>query len=204
MNTSLKERFEEVDRVPTPWDDMPTGVEEIRHRSPRRTVAAASLLAASLAAAAVLGIVLVDRNAPGITPKPVSDASWLVGETVGSCVEQYSPQTLPNREWAFEGVIAAVESPVDSPAEPTSEEAGMGTTTVTFDVERWFWGGTGDTVSLRTYAAPSSAGEVEGSVGAHLLASGDAEFLWGCGFTQPFSDGVLQEFRSAAAARTDQ
>lgn len=201
MKSSLEERFAEVDRLPTPWGEVEGDVEAIPRRPPRRRVTAASLLAASIAAAAVLGIVLVGGNAPRVAPRPVSDASWLVADGAGSCVEQYSPQTLPNRAWAFEGVIAAVESPFES-ADPDSDQAGVGTTTVTFDVERWFWGGTGNRVSLLTYATPSSAGGVEGSVGAHLLASGDAEFLWACGFTRPFSDGVLQDFRAAAAART--
>jgi hypothetical protein len=198
MSSALEERFAEVDRVPTPWDEVAADVEEVPRRRPRKRVAAATLLAASLGAAAVLGIVLFDGNAPRVGPEPVPDASWLVGETMGSCVERYSPQTLPNRAWAFEGVIAAVDRPVGGSSDTTTEEAGMGTTTVTFDVERWFWGGKGERVSLRTYAAPSSAGDVEGSVGAHLLVSGDADFLWACGFTQPFSETLLQEFQSAA------
>ena len=198
MRSALEPRFAEVDRVPTPWDEVAAGVEEAPRRRFRKRVGAASLLAASLAAAAVLGVVLVDGNAPRVGPKPVPDVSWLVGESTGSCVERYSPQTLPNRAWAFEGVIAAVDSPAGGSSDTTGEEAGIGTTTVTFDVERWFWGGQAERVSLRTYAAPSSAGDVEGSVGAHLLVSGDADFLWACGFTQPFNETLLQEFQSAA------
>ncbi len=193
MNTPLKERFGEVDRVPTPWDEMAAAVEEAPNYRPRRRVAVAGLLAAALATAAVVGFVLVD----GGEPKPAADASWLVGETAFSCIEQYSPETLPNRTYAFEGVIVAVDGPVDAP----SEEAGSGTTAVTFDVDRWFWGGTGKQVSLRTYATPSSTGDVDGSVGAHLLVSGDGDFLWACGFTQPFSEDLLKAFQAAADGR---
>ena len=199
MKSSLRERFAEVDRVPTPWEEeLPAGVEDIPRRRPRGVVAG-SLLAASLAVAVFLGIVLIDGNAPRVAPNQAADASWLVGETMGSCVERYSPQTLPNRAWAFEGVIAAVDSAVDGPVDPNSDDAGGATTVVTFDVDRWFWGGSGNSVSLRTNSVPSSAGDVEDSVGAHLLVSGDADFLWACGFTQPFSETLLQEFESASA-----
>lgn len=193
MKSSLEERFKEVDRVTTPWDEVAGGVEEVPGRHPRRGVTVASLLAAALAAAAVVGFVLVD----GGEPKPAADASWLVGETAFSCVEQYSPETLSNRTYAFEGVIVAVDGPVDAP----SEQAGSGTTAVTFDVDRWFWGGTRKQVSLRSYASPSSTGDVDGSVGAHLLVSGDGDFLWACGFTQPFSDDLLKAFQAAADGR---
>lgn len=190
MSRSLKERFREVDRVPTPWDTIADGAEEIPGRGSRARGAVVGLLAASLAAAA-LAVVVVD----GELPRRAPDASWLVA-TVGSCVEQYSTRTLPNREWAFEGTITAVETQAD----PAGDDPAQ-TTTVRFEVARWFWGGTADEASLRTYATPSSAGDVERSVGARLLVSGDADFLWACGFTQPFGSRGLQEFQAAERAK---
>ena len=199
MKNALRERFTEIDRVPTPWGETAAGVKEDIRRRSRKRVRGASLLAASIVGAVVVGIAVVLGGAPRVAPNQAADAFWLVGETMGSCVERYSPQTLPNREWAFEGAIAAVDSAVDGPVEPNSEGAGGGTTVVTFDVDRWFWGGSGNSVPLRTYSVPSSAGDVEDSVGAHLLVSGDADFLWACGFTQPFSETLLREFESASA-----
>jgi hypothetical protein len=186
MTKSLKERFREVDRVPTPWDEIAAGAET--PRSSRTRMAAVGLVAASVVAVAIVAVTRQVDDGRG----PLPDATWLL-TTQGSCVEQYSPQALQSRAWAFEGVITAVD-----PADATSADAAASATTVTFQVERWFWGGTGDEVSLQTYAAPSSAGALESSIGAHLLASGEDDFLWPCGFTKPFSRSALEEFEAAA------
>ena len=187
MRKSLKERFHEVDRLPTPWDSVAARTKATPSRRPRAYVAAAGLLAASLAT-----VIAVQLD--GDEPAPAPDASWLMPDA-GACVEQYSPQTLPNRDYAFDGVIATI----DPPAEPGGTDAGGGTTTVTFNVRRWFWGGSGAEANLRTYSTPLTEEAAEGSIGAHVLASGDEDFLWACGFTKPFSDGAQQEFEAAAA-----
>jgi hypothetical protein len=195
MKKTLKDRFREVDRVPTPWDEAARGLGHVAdRRTPSRSVVR-GLLAASLAVAAMMAVVFVNRE----PQRPGPDASWLLGETQVRCVEQYSPSTLQNRSWAFEGVITAAEGPAD----PTGEDPGQGTSTVTFDVDRWFWGGPGEQISLRTYASPSSVGDVDDSVGAHLLVSGEEDFLWSCGFTKPFTEVALGEFEAAAAARSE-
>jgi hypothetical protein len=194
MRNSLRDRFREVDRVPTPWDTSAVRIETIPSPSSWNHARAVVLAAASLAVAGLVAIVaIVGTNGGG--PTSAADASWLL-TTQASCVEQYSAQTLPNRDYAFEGVIASV----DRPGEPAGTDLGGATTTVIFDVKRWFWGGTGDRVSLRTYAAPPVSREaVDASIGAHLLASGDEDFLWACGFTKPFSESAADEFEAAAA-----
>jgi hypothetical protein len=195
MKRSLKDRFREVDLVPTPWDEAGADAHGVTVRSrSRRGVTAFALVAAALAIVAAVAVVVARPEASSPTP----DASWLVSDTQASCIEQYSPQTLPNRDWAFDGVIETVENPAD----PHSEDPGQTTTTVTFDVARWFWGGSGKQISLQTYAGPSSAGDVEESIGSHLLVSGDEDFLWLCGFTQPFSAAGEGEFEAAAAGRS--
>lgn len=193
MRKSLEDRFHEVDRMPTPWDRS-ADPEAPSAPSSRTRVRGIVLAAASLAVAGlvvVVGIKAADGGGPAAAP----DASWLM-TTQGSCVEQYSVETLPNRDYAFEGVVAAV----DPPANPEGMDPGGATTTVVFDVRRWFWGGIGDQASLRTYAAPPVSTEaLDASIGAHLLASGDEDFLWSCGFTKPFSDDAADEFDAAAA-----
>ena len=193
MTKSLEDRFREVDRVPTPWDTQER-VETPSVRSSSTRVRAILLAAASLAVAGLAVIVSIraaDTDRPGTTP----DASWLLA-TQGSCVERYSAETLPDRDYAFEGVVAAVQPPAD----PHGNDPGATATTVTFDVRRWFWGGIGGQISLRTYATPpASTGAVDASIGAHLLASGDGDFLWSCGFTKPFGEGAAGEFEAAAA-----
>lgn len=190
MRKSLEDRFHEVDRMPTPWDEVAADLDPIATRGSRRGVATLGLVAASLAAAAVATVAVIGGNRAAPTP----DASWLMSDA-GMCVERYSPGTLPNRDYAFEGVIAAVEPPADA----LGNELGGAPTTVTFDVERWFWGGSGGEVSVRTYSAATSEEAAEGSIGAHLLVSGDEDFLWSCGFTQPFSEGAAGQFEAAAA-----
>jgi hypothetical protein len=195
MNGSLKERFRQVDRIPTPWDDAvrgPTPLAEPRHRGRIAAVA----VAASLAVTAALAIVVIDRDAGPRHGPLTGDVSWLT-RTAGSCVERYSPQTLQGRSWAFEGVITAVDEAVG----PDATDPGGSTTAVTFDVVRWFWGGSEEVASLRTYTSPSSAGEVERSLGVRLLLAGEEDFLWQCGFTKPFTEERLREFEAAALAR---
>jgi hypothetical protein len=193
MKKTLKDRFREVDRVPTPWDEAAPEVNHVADRRSSRTTVL-GLLAASLAVVA-LAVVFVNIEPKGAGP----DASWLLGETQVRCVEHYSPSTLQNRSWAFEGVITAVEGPAD----PTGEDSGQGASTVTFEVDRWFWGGSGEQIPLRTSASPSSVGDVDDSVGAHLLVSGDEDFMWPCGFTRPFTEVALEEFEAAAVARSE-
>lgn len=89
MKKRLKDRFREVDRVPTPWDEAARGVNHVAERRSSRT-AVLGLLAASLAVAVALTVVFVDIEPQGTGP----DASWLLGETQVRCVEQYSPSTL--------------------------------------------------------------------------------------------------------------
>jgi hypothetical protein len=196
MTTSLKARFREVDAVPTPWDDRASAATyEVRPLSgtrPRRI--AVAVLAAAAAAAIALTLVVVSRDGAPLG----GDASWLMDPAQAQrCVEQYSPATLEHRSYAFEGVISDVQGPAD----PDSPDPADLTTTITFDVVRWFWGGSGSEASRRTYALASSAGELDGSVGARLLVSGDEDYIWACGFTQPATEQGRSEFEAAAATR---
>jgi hypothetical protein len=193
MTTSLKARFREVDAVPTPWDDRASAAAyEVRLLSGTRRRRLAVAVPAAAAAAIALTLVLVSRDGAPLG----GDASWLM-DPAQRCVEQYSPATLEHRSYAFEGVISDVQGPAD----PDSPDPADLTTTITFDVLRWFWGGSGSEASRRTYAVASSAGELDGSVGARLLVSGDEDFVWACGFTQPATEQGRSEFEAAAATR---
>lgn len=192
MRKSLEDRFHEVDNMPTPWDrsaDL-----EVPTTPTTWTRVRGIVLAAASLAVAGLAVIVAIRATDGSGPAAAPDASWLM-TTQGSCVERYSAETLSNRDYAFEGVVAAV----DPPANPEAMDAGGATTTVVFDIRRWFWGGTGDQTSLRTYATPPVPTEaLDASIGARLLVSGDEDFLWSCGFTKPFSDDAAGEFAAAA------
>ncbi|HEX6579589.1 MAG TPA: hypothetical protein VF195_01780 [Actinomycetota bacterium] len=195
MTTSLKDRFRQVDAIPTPWDERAAAVptqppQAASHWAPRALVLGA-------AAVAVAFVAIVAGPAVEQRPAPRGDASWLVGAQQ-SCVEQYSVEALANREYAFEGVIGDVAGPAD----PESPDPAHLTTTVTFEVERWFWGGSDAEIALQTYAATSSVGELEDSVGARLLVSGDDIYIWACGFTQPASEQARSDYGAAAAERS--
>lgn len=217
MHDEIRERLRTADLVPTPdlrdLIDRKLAVAPLeRARSSEGShrrgafVVAAAALAASIAVVAIItsgfGWTGTDEGsvraggapAPGRSP----DASWLVDDGAMSCVERFTPATLADRDHAFAGTITRVE--VAEPGSPDGETEAVSTTRVTFRVDEWFAGGSGDSVTLRTYAQPGMASSdetPEAAVGARLLVSGDAGFLWGCGFTQPYSAEAAQTFASA-------
>jgi len=194
MTTSLKARFRQVDAIPTPWDERAAALP----MQPRRAAAhwAPRALVLGAAAAAVAFVAIVAGPAVDHPPAPRGDASWLL-DAQQSCVERYSVEALASREYAFEGVIADVNGPGD----PESQDPADTTTTVAFEVERWFWGGSDAEIALQTYAVASSAAELEDSVGARLLVSGDDVYIWACGFTQPASEQARSDYETAATER---
>jgi hypothetical protein len=118
-----------------------------------------------------------------------ADASWLTGNgtTQGSCVEQFSVDALASRSWAFDGTITEVVPAKDLESGAPEDIV----TSVTFRVDRWYKGGSGDTVTVKTYNIPGVQASNEGpdpSVGARILASGEDDYIWGCGFSKPFSE----------------
>jgi hypothetical protein len=111
-------------------------------------------------------------------------------------VEPFSVENLAGRDFAFDGTITDIVPPGDAESE---EEAGA--TEVTFQVHRWYKGGTGETVTVKTYEQPGVVTSMEGSldltVGTRLLASGDDVFLWSCGFTLRYTPANAQLFARA-------
>jgi hypothetical protein len=107
---------------------------------------------------------------------------------LGSCAFEFGPQTLAERQFAFDGTVADIVEPeaLDAPYD------------VVFEVTRWYQGGAGTTVTVKTYdvSGTSLAGDLGLEQGERILASGDDDFLWGCGFSMPYTDqdaGVFEE-----------
>jgi len=98
---------------------------------------------------------------------------------LGSCAFEFSPDTLAERQFAFDGTVSDIVEPeaVDAPYD------------VVFEVTRWYAGGDGTTVTVKTYdvSGTSLAGDLGLAEGERILASGDDGFLWGCGFSMPYS-----------------
>jgi len=114
------------------------------------------------------------------------------GNGLGSCAFEFSVDTLAERQFAFEGTVTEIREPaaMDAPYE------------IVFEVARWFKGGEASTTTVRTYdvSGTSLAGDLGLAEGDRVLASGDEDFLWGCGFSMPYSDSDAALFEQAFAA----
>ncbi|MEX2556076.1 MAG: hypothetical protein WEB06_10625 [Actinomycetota bacterium] len=172
--------------IPSAEDPAPRALKERIVMSEQRTIWLRTRAGALSAAAAVLivaggGIVLATRGADTPAPGP---GSGPITPGAASCVELYSPETLANRQVAFDGSVKSV----------SGDE-------VTFTVGEWFKGGTSEQITLKgasTLGGITSAGpSVSLDPGSRLLVAGDGGFAWGCGFTQPYSQAVATDWRAA-------
>ena len=204
--SDLHERFRRTDRISAPdlseelWarasrpeDDTVVVLDRVRPRGrgPVAVAAAFTLLAGLAVGAAMLG----DADE---TVMATGDASWLTdgSSSTLSCVEEFTPENLARRSWAFDGTIIEVVPPVDLESPNPDEQV----TLVTFRVTRWYTGGSDETVTVKTSNVPGGVtmnGDADPSIGARLLASGEAEYLWGCGFTMPYTEQDAAVFAAA-------
>lgn len=142
-------------------------------------------VAAAVVVALAAGIVVVssrdtnDRTAQSPINSPITP-----GGPAASCVEVYDLDTLAEREFAFDGTVERVEGDH-----------------VTFEVNEWFHGGSGETATLAgaaTLGGVTSAGpSVELDAGTRMLVAGDGGFAWSCGFTQPHDPEVARDWDEA-------
>jgi hypothetical protein len=160
-----------------------------------RSVVVAAAAAGVLAAGAVSAVVLTRGPSDDAPSSPDGGG----GAVLSRCVEQFSVETLAQRDFAFEGTIIEVTPPEDPEAAGPAAAA-----EVVFQVHRWYQGGSGDTITLKTYELPGVISSVEGSldlsVGSRLLASGDDVYLWSCGFSMPYSEAGAQLYEEAFGA----
>jgi hypothetical protein len=127
---------------------------------------------------------LTEQQSPGdSTPEPSS--------TAHSCVEEYSPETLRKRAFAFDGTLLKVASAGGAATNPIGPVA-------VFRVHQWFTGGQGDTVTVQL--------QREAAEGERLLVAGeprwggeplDDAIAWECGFTTTYSAMVAAEWATA-------
>ena len=136
-------------------------------------------------------LVLSLLTSPGSTPEPApiatdsgSDPDVVPGGGFASCAFEYTPETLAQREVAFEGVITGTDGDA-----------------ITFDVGEVFTGDVPDPVTLGgglllVGGGTVSAGEYDLAVGDRVLVAGDGGFAWACGFTQPYDADVAEQWRT--------
>jgi hypothetical protein len=145
-----------------------------RRRLPRLALAmgALAISVAVVSVATILQSTGTERIVGGI---PIASSAM--------CLESYDLGTLANRDVAFDGTLTGLDD---------SGEA-------TFDVNRWFTGGTGATAVLDA-AAVSGGLTSMGSEGADLeaggryLVSGSGGTLWACGFTMTYDTDIAEEW----------
>jgi len=127
-------------------------------------------------------------------------------------VSRYSPETVRERAFAFDGTVKSVETRVD-PKLP-AELARLGSQSqelpwVTFKVNRWFKGGGSPEVSIWVPRhAPEGVWPLE--PGDRLLAAGEYRWgqppedplAWGCGFTQLHTPEAAAQWANAMPAPT--
>lgn len=121
-----------------------------------------------------------------------------------SCVQTYSPETLVQRSFAFDGTVLATELRRD-PLLPEGEDE---VPWVTFEVNRWFRGGSASEVGVwvDVLNTETSAGTISAEPGTHLLVAGEPRWggkpledpiAWACGFTQPWTPAAVAEWQAA-------
>ena len=119
-------------------------------------------------------------------------------------METYSPGAVAGRSFAFDGTVTAI-----GPARSNRSGAPLPLAAVTFRVNEWFLGGTGDavTIDLEAPANASSDPLPAYGVGTRLLVSGeprwggaplDAAIAWGCGFTRYYDPQTAAAWSVAA------
>jgi hypothetical protein len=137
-------------------------------------------LGAGTAAIGALALLLVFGRF-GSTPSVVPGGTS--GTGAASCVEPYSQLALRNRDFAFDGTVTAIDGEK-----------------VTFSIKSVFRGAHSATVTLDANGMTggiTSAGGPKLTVGSRYLVAGDAQFVWGCGYTQPYDAGVAAEWSAA-------
>ncbi len=145
-------------------------------------------LGAGIGAMAVAALALVvlngsGRGAPGVLPEPEPSG----GPISASCVDTYSLDSLPDRDFAFDGTVTGITG--DS---------------VTFQVNEAFRGDGSDSLTLTamgmTGTTISSVGEPILVEGGRYLIAGDDHFVWPCGFSQTYHPDIAAQWAATLAS----
>lgn len=127
-------------------------------------------------------------------------AGELPGVGAASCVEEYTPQAVTGRAFAFDGTVTDI----------ADEQTDLGYVAVTFAVNEWFHGSNAGTLAVEmappettTFETAVSGGSYE--VGSRLLVSGEPRWggdalndavAWGCGFTRYYDEPTAASWRN--------
>lgn len=190
----------------------------VRHRRRVRQAVAAGLIAAAFCVGGV--VATWSPSGPGVPPDAVADADTaspmdavtdtspptgvgaLPGNAAAEC-PKYSPSLIAATDFAFSGTVTAI-----GPSRIPPDVPGLINTTaeVTFRVDTWFHGGTGEIVRVHLekpdLKSTDRAIDTYG-IGTRLLVSGsigDGEGYraWGyCGNTRYYDEATAAEWAAA-------
>lgn len=146
-----------------------------RRRGLRIAVAASAV--AALAAAVIGGYALFG----GGTEPRVVGGEPIGGGGMAMCI-QYTDELLAQQAYAFDGTVTSIEG-----------------STVTFEVNHWYKGGDGATLTLSAEGLTGGPNSImEGltpvEVGQRYLASGNDGFLWACGYTLTYDSDLADHW----------
>jgi len=168
--------FEEITMSTEP--EVPV-LKPAKARRPRMLALAAAGATFAVAAVTAAALTLGGANEPA--PIAVDDPNSASGSML-MCAEIYSLETLAAREVAFDGTLTSIDGDL-----------------LTFEVNEAFRGVDGDTVTIGgggvVAGDPTLVGGPSLQVGDRALVAGDAEFAWGCGFTQAYDESVATSWR---------
>jgi hypothetical protein len=127
-----------------------------------------------------------------------------LGRAMMDCAATYTPESLAERAFAFDGTVVEVGAP------PAADEQDALYVDVTFEVAEWFHGGDADrfAVSMFPPEVVSSIDNETYQVGSRLLVTGEDRWererieepvAWYCGFTRTYSPAMADEWRQAFA-----
>lgn len=167
--------FEEITMSTAPETSVIKPAKSRRPRMLALAAAGATFAVAAVAAAVMLG----GANEPA--PIAADDPNTASGSML-MCAEIYSLETLAAREVAFDGTLTSIDGDL-----------------MTFEVNEAFRGVEGDTLTIGgggvVAGDPALVGGPALQVGDRALVAGDAEFAWGCGFTQAYDEAVATSWR---------
>lgn len=163
---------------------------KLRTRPPVRRRFAVAASAAVAVAAVVLASVAVFGGSGTAPDDLIAGGEQIVGgEPIASaalCVEFYDLNTLTNREVAFDGTLVSADGD-----------------RVTFTVNRWFTGGSGDSATLNAVGlAPGTITSLGASLelGQRYLVSGSGGNVWSCGFTMTYDTAIANQWATVFGA----
>jgi len=202
---------EDADRAP----DATGLVSQVRRKVRRRRRVRVAWGAGALAAASVaaFAVYVESQNDVELMPEvierqqpPVIDGAGPLDDGMdASCVEQYSPDAVAGRAFAFDGTVTDIGAGTTD-----RDEAVLDLAAVTFTVNEWFAGGSDPTITV-DMTSPDAGVRSDGEtptygVGTRLLVTGeprwggpplDDAIAWGCDFTRYYDEETADRWRAA-------